>query len=86
MTTFGLIASSLAFGLLHQMRGSVRWVWAAWATVMGLLFGALFLATGSLLGALVAHAAINVTNLRFLRDTDVDVPKRRHLGGLLARG
>jgi membrane protease YdiL (CAAX protease family) len=84
-TTFGVIASSLAFGLLHQMRGRVRWVWAGWATVMGLLFGALFLATGSLLGALVAHAAINVTNLRFLRDTDVDVPKRRHLGGLLGR-
>ena len=85
MTTFGLVASSLAFGLLHQMRGSVRWIWAAWATVMGLLFGALFLATGSLLGAVVAHAAINVTNLRFLRDTDVNVPKRRHLGGLLGR-
>lgn len=84
-TTFGLIASSLAFGLLHQMRGRVRWIWAGWATVMGLLFGALFLATGSLLGALVAHAAINVTNLRFLRDTDVEPPKRRHLGGLLGR-
>ena len=84
-TAFGLIASSLAFGLLHQMRGRVRWVWAGWATVMGLLFGALFLATGSLLGALVAHAAINVANLRFLRDTDVDAPKRRHLGGLLRR-
>jgi membrane protease YdiL (CAAX protease family) len=83
-TTFGVIASSLAFGLLHQMRGRVRWVWAGWATIMGFLFGALFLATGSLLGALVAHAAINVTNLRFLRDTDVDVPKRRHLGGLLS--
>ena len=51
-TTIGLIASSLAFGLLHQMRGRVRWVWAGWATVMGLLFGALFLATGSLLGPL----------------------------------
>ena len=86
MTTFGIIASSLAFGLLHQMRGRVRWAWAAWATVMGLLFGGLFLATGSLIGALIAHAAINVTNLRFLRDTDVDVPKRRHLGGLLGRG
>jgi uncharacterized protein len=84
--TFGIIASSLAFGLLHQMRGRVRWVWAGWATIMGFLFGALFLATGSLLGALVAHAAINVANLRFLRDTDVDVPKRRHLGGLLGRG
>ena len=75
-TTFGLIASSLAFGLLHQMRGNIRWVWAAWATVMGLLFGAIFFATGSLLGAIVAHAMINVTNLRFLRDTDV--PRGEH--------
>jgi membrane protease YdiL (CAAX protease family) len=82
-TTLGLVASSLAFGLLHQVRGRGRWVWAGWATVMGFLFGALLLATGSLLGALVAHAAINVCNLRFLRDTDVDVPKRRYLGGLL---
>ena len=83
-TTFGVIASSLAFGLLHQMRGRVRWVWAGWATVMGFLFGALFLATGSLIGPLVAHAVINIANLRFLRDTDVDPPKpRRRLGGLL---
>lgn len=82
-TTFGVIASSLAFGLLHQMRGRVRWVWAGWATVMGFLFGALFMATGSLLGPLLAHAAINVANLRFLRDTDVEAPKPRRLGGLL---
>ena len=84
-STFGVIASSLAFGLLHQMRGRVRWVWACWATVMGFLFGALFLATGSLLGPLLAHAAINIANLRFLRDTDVDPPKPRRLGGLLQR-
>ena len=82
-TTFGLIASSLAFGLLHQTRGRVRWVWAGWATLMGLLFGALFLATGSLIGPLLAHAAINIANLRFIRDTDVEAPKpRRFLGGL----
>lgn len=83
--TFGVIVSSLAFGLLHQMRGRVRWAWAGWATVMGLLFGSLFLATGSLVGPLLAHAAINVMNLRFLRDTDIEPPKTRHLGGLLGR-
>jgi membrane protease YdiL (CAAX protease family) len=82
-TLIGLIASSLAFGLLHQMRGRVRWVWAAWATVMGFLFGGLFLATGSLVGPLLAHAIINVANLRFIRDTDVEAPKPRRLGGLL---
>jgi membrane protease YdiL (CAAX protease family) len=82
-TTFGLIASSLAFGLLHQTRGRVRWVWATWATVMGFLFGGLFLATGSLIGPLLAHAAINIANLRFIRDTDVEAPKPRRLGGIL---
>jgi uncharacterized protein len=84
-TTFGLVISSVAFGLLHQVQGRARWVWAGWATVMGLLFGALFLATGSLLGPILAHAVINVANLRFLRDTDVEPPKPRHLGGLLGR-
>lgn len=84
-TTVGLVASSLAFGLLHQMRGRVRWVWAGWATVMGFLFGALFLATGSLLGPLLAHATINIANLRFIRDTDIEPPKPRRLGGLLGR-
>ena len=84
-TTFGLVASSLAFGLLHQTRGRVRWVWAGWAALMGLLFGALFLATGSLIGPLLAHAAINIANLRFLRDTDVEAPKPRRLGGILGR-
>ncbi len=84
-TSLGLVVSSLAFGLLHQMRGPARWVWAAWATVMGFLFGGLLLATGSLLGPIVAHAAINVANLRFLRDTEVEAPKPRRLGGLLGR-
>ena len=84
-TVCGLVVSSLAFGALHQLKGRVRWAWAGWATVMGLLFGALFLATGSLAGPVVAHAAINVANLRFLRDTDIDPPKPKKLGGLLAR-
>lgn len=82
---FGLVLSSLAFGLLHQVRGAARWVWAGWATLMGLLFGALFIATGSLVGPIVAHAAINIANLRFLRDTDVEATKPRRLGGLLGR-
>lgn len=82
-TTVGVVVSSLAFGLLHQVRGKARWVWASWAAVMGLAFATLFLATGSLLGPIVAHATINVVNLRFLRDTDVEPPKQRRLGGLL---
>lgn len=81
----GVVLSSLAFGALHQLRGRAGWVWTGWATLMGLVFAALFLATGSLLGPLVAHAAINVTNLRFLRDTEIEPPKPRRLGGLYSR-
>lgn len=79
----GLLLSSVAFGALHRLRGRTGWIWASWATVMGLIFGALFLSTGSLVGPIVAHAAINVVNLRFLRDTDIEPRKRRWLGGLL---
>ncbi len=79
----GLLLSSIAFGALHRLRGPTGWVWAAWAGVMGLIFGALFLTTGSLIGPILAHATINVLNLRFLRDTDVEPRKRRWLGGLL---
>lgn len=81
----GLFLSSLAFGALHRLRGKVGFVWASWAFVMGLLFGVLFLVTGSLLGSILAHATINVMNLRFLRDTDVEPQKPRRLGGLLGK-
>jgi uncharacterized protein len=80
----GLVASAMVFGALHQIRGRARWGWLAWATVMGLLFGAMFLATGSLAGPIVAHAIINAANLRFLRDND-PAPRPRALGGLLRR-
>jgi membrane protease YdiL (CAAX protease family) len=80
----GVVVSSVVFGSLHQVRGPGRWGWIAWATVMGLLFGELFAATGSLAGPLAAHLAINAANLRFLRDTD-PAPRRPPLGGLLRR-
>jgi membrane protease YdiL (CAAX protease family) len=80
----GVIVSSLVFGLLHQIRGRARLAWIAWATLMGMLFALIFKATGSLAGPLVAHAAINYANFRFLRDNDPDA-RPRLLGGLLKR-
>jgi hypothetical protein len=82
----GLVLSSIAFGALHQLRGRAGVVWTIWAGIMGFLFGGLFLATGSLLGPILAHAGINVVNLRFLRDTDPEPRAPRELGGLLGRG
>jgi membrane protease YdiL (CAAX protease family) len=80
----GVAVSSIVFGALHQIRGPARWGWMVWATVMGLLFGCVFAATGSLAGPIVAHAMINGANLRFLRDNDPS-PRPRALGGLLRR-
>ena len=84
MPLVGVVVSSVAFGVLHQIGGRARWGWIGWATLMGLLFGEVFAMTGSLLGPLLAHAAINHSNLRFLRDND-PTPPRRPLGGLLRR-
>jgi membrane protease YdiL (CAAX protease family) len=80
----GVVLSAILFGALHQLRGRARWGWMAWATLMGVLFGATFAATGSLAGPIVAHAMINGSNLRFLRDNDPS-PRARALGGLLRR-
>jgi membrane protease YdiL (CAAX protease family) len=83
----GVAASSVAFGLLHQVRGRARWAWAVWAGCMGLAFAAIFVLTGSLGGAILAHVAVNLVNLRHLRDHDVavDEPRARaRLGGILS--
>lgn len=80
----GLWAQALLFGFLHQMRGPSRWAWVAWAGAVGLLFGVIFAATGSLLGPLVAHALINGFNLNYLQSHDTEIP-RRGLGGLLGQ-
>jgi membrane protease YdiL (CAAX protease family) len=66
----GLLPTSVIFGLCHQMPGQARWVWVCWATFVGMAFGAIFAFTGSLLGAIVAHAVINAVNLAYLRDYD----------------
>jgi uncharacterized protein len=63
----GVVGSAVLFGLAHQMRGSSRLVWAAWAALVGLGLGALFAATGSLVGPLLCHAVVNAVNLSFLR-------------------
>ncbi len=81
----GIVLSSLAFGVLHQVRGRGRWAWAVWATVLGASLATLYALTGQLIGPIVAHVAINAANLRFIRDTSVDPQRPRRLGGLLDR-
>jgi len=81
----GLVPQALLFGLVHQTRGPSRWVWAAWAALVGLGLGALFQLTGSIWGPVLAHALINAINLSYLKNYDPEPPPRA-LGGLLDRG
>lgn len=80
----GVLASAVAFGAVHQVRGRARWAWAAWAAVMGLAFGFIYRLTGNLAGPIVAHVTVNALNLRYLRDHDPEA-KPKLLGGLLSR-
>ena len=80
----GLWLQAVLFGLLHQMRGPSRWAWAVWAGIVGLLFGVLFVPTGSFVGPILAHAVINGFNLNYLQSHDPELP-RRGLGGLLGQ-
>jgi membrane protease YdiL (CAAX protease family) len=77
----GLWLQALLFGALHQLAGSSRWVWASWASLVGLALGAIFALTGSLAGPFAAHALINGLNLSYLRSHDTEPPQG--LGGLL---
>ena len=80
----GLLPQALIFGLVHQLPGKSRWVWVAWATVMGLVLGSIFELTGSLVGPIVAHALINGLNLQYLKTYDPE-PRQKPLGGLLGQ-
>ena len=80
--TIGIWLSSIAFGVLHQVRGAGRFGWAGSAFAMGLFLSVLYALTGQLVGCIVAHAIVNVVNLQYLRDHDPH-PKPRKLGGLL---
>lgn len=62
----GVTLSSLAFGLAHMGPNRRYWPWTVWAIVMGFVLGALTWATGSIVGAIVAHVTINALNLRYV--------------------
>jgi len=79
----GLFPQAILFGSLHQVGGPSRWVWMAWAFLMGLLLAAMYQCTGSLVGPLTAHALINAINLFHLKSFDPHREPRR-LGGLLS--
>jgi membrane protease YdiL (CAAX protease family) len=67
----GVLGSSLAFALLH-IGPRVRYLpWTLASFGAGLLLAGLFLLTGDLTGAVVAHFTINFLNLRHVANYDL---------------
>ncbi len=85
----GVVASSVLFGLVHQVRGAGRVPFMVSAALFGAALGLLYRATGSLLGPVLAHVLVNYLNaihLRELAGPGEGVARRREaLGGLLRR-
>jgi len=60
---FGILISSVAFGLAHVGPDRRYLLWTAWAVLAGVVFGVLFEVTGGLLAPVTAHAAHNAATL-----------------------
>jgi len=66
LPAIGLAGSSLVFALLH-VGPKLRFLpWTISSFVAGLVFGQLFIWSGDLTGAVVAHFTVNFLNLRYL--------------------
>lgn len=65
----GWSVATLLFGLAHWPPRRALVPWTLWAALVGAIFGLIYELTGSLIGPMVAHAAVNVINLgRLARD------------------
>lgn len=62
----GLVVASLAFAAMHFVPRREMWPWTGFALVVGLLFGAMFEWTGSIVAPVVAHTVVNGINLPWL--------------------
>ena len=60
---FGIVISSLLFGLAHIGPDRRYLVWTVWAVAAGFVFGALFEVSGGLLAPILAHAGHNAATL-----------------------
>jgi membrane protease YdiL (CAAX protease family) len=71
MPVTGLFVSSAVFALLHIGPKARFLPWTVSSFVAGLMFGQLFLWSGDLTGAVVAHFTVNFLNLRYLSAHDL---------------
>lgn len=59
----GLIATTIAFGVIHTGRDKALRIWTLFALVLGLFLGAVTLASGNVLPAILCHVTVNAVNL-----------------------
>jgi len=73
LPVLGLVGSSAVFALLHiGLPPRARHLpWTISSFVAGVVFGALYLWTGDLTGAVVAHFTVNFLNLRHIAQYDL---------------
>lgn len=83
--SIGLVITSLVFGAIHIGKDRRFFAWTIWATAMGFLLGAVHEATGSLVGPIVAHVAVNYENLQFIATHDPREPTASHEPRLVAK-
>lgn len=72
---FGLILSSILFGLCHLIPAPKLWVWSVWAFAAGLIFGKIYEWTDSLLLCALIHTAINASSLILLNQKVLKRPE-----------
>ena len=63
LDNWGLVASTVVFGLIHVPPRWSLWPWTASALMMGLLLGGITMLTGNLGAAVMAHFVVNFLNL-----------------------
>lgn len=69
----GWIPTSIVFGLVHVGPTRTLLPWTVWALAMGVLLGAIFEASGSLAGPVLAHVLVNAINLRAIVHHDARI-------------
>jgi len=66
----GFVPSAALFGALHGLWRQAPIAVAAWSFGMGLVFGELYLASGTLLAPILAHCVINYENMQYICNYD----------------
>ena len=63
---FGIVATSIIFGLFHLPLGKILIPWTVMVTLAGFMLGFLFEITGNLIAPCVTHFLVNAINLALL--------------------